>query len=280
MALRSNFACLVTPLLMVGLASACRGKTLGGTEVEPGEDAGTGATHGVSCVDFEVGPSDLSCGSDSDCALVRTGEVCSGQCLCGDSPVNAAAAARFQSETASLTLEGCPCAFPGEAHCLGGQCTLCGLGPNQPAGCGELGTTLADGGAVDGGGGADAATDGATQSGDTAGTLEDSGAIDGGAGADAATDGATQSGDSAGACSGTNFCACTNFCVSTCRCADGGCSFTQACEGAVCPNSCPSGEACAVQAGDVFMCSATCTPDGVDGQGSCPANMICQTVCP
>jgi hypothetical protein len=84
--------------------------------------------------------SDLSCGSDSDCELVRTGEVCNGQCSCGSTPINAAAAARFQADTASLTLEACPCADPGEARCLGGQCTLCGLGPNQSAGCGELGT--------------------------------------------------------------------------------------------------------------------------------------------
>jgi hypothetical protein len=58
-----------------------------------------------------------------------------------------AAGTRFQSATASLTLEGCPCAFAGESRCLGGQCTLCGLGTNQP-GCNEDGgiTTIEDGG--------------------------------------------------------------------------------------------------------------------------------------
>jgi hypothetical protein len=105
-------------------------------------------------VDLEVASSDVSCGSDQDCALVRTGEVCDGQCACGDTAVNAAAAARFQSDTASLTLEGCPCALPGETRCLGGQCTLCGFGPDQPAGCADAGVaTLEDGGieVVDGG---------------------------------------------------------------------------------------------------------------------------------
>ncbi len=234
---------------MMGFVVACGGETRGGN-AERGNDSGTGTTDsGAACVDLEIVPSDVSCGSDQDCELVRTGEVCNGQCSCGDTPVNAAAGARFQSETASLTLEACPCADPGEARCLGGQCTLCGFGPDQLAGCGDAG-------------------------------IEDAGiaTVDGGE-FDTGTDGAMESGDSAGTCSRTNFCACTNFCVSTCRCVDGGCPLTQACGGSVCPNSCPSGEACAAQPGDVYMCSPTCTPDGVDGQGSCSAGMTCQTVC-
>jgi hypothetical protein len=239
-------------LFMAGLSAACGGDSVG-ESAGSGKDSGTGGTDGGSaCVNIEVVPSDLSCGSDQECELVRTGKVCNGQCSCGDTPVNAASATRFQFETASLSLEGCPCAFEGEARCLGGQCTLCGLGPNQPAGCGDAETT----------------------------TVEDGGivTVDGG-GSETGTDSAMESGDSAGTCSGTNFCACTNFCVSTCRCGDGGCPLTQACGGAVCPNSCPSGEACAGQPGDVYMCSPSCTPDGVDGQGSCSAGMTCQTVC-
>jgi hypothetical protein len=140
---------------MAGLVVACGGRTLGGN-AEPGNDSGTRTTDsGAGCVSLEVLVSDLLCGSDQDCALVRTGEVCNGQCSCGDTPVNAAAGARFQSETASLTLEACPCADPGEARCLGGQCTLCGLGPDQPVGCNEDGgiTTVDDSGIgfVDGG---------------------------------------------------------------------------------------------------------------------------------
>jgi hypothetical protein len=156
MTFRSNFAQIAAPLLIVGLASACGGKTLGGS-AGSGEDSGTGATEGggAGCVNLEVLPPDLACGSDQDCELVRTGEVCNGQCSCGDTPVNTAAAARFQSETASLRLEACPCADPGEARCFGGQCTLCGFGPNQPAGCNDAGgiTTIPDGGIfiVDGG---------------------------------------------------------------------------------------------------------------------------------
>ena len=94
-----------------------------------------------------------------------------------------------------------------------------------------------------------------------------------------ATSGHSTSGTSGdfGGCSETNFCACINFCVSTCRCGDGGCPLTQVCEG-VCPNSCPSGEACAYQSGGAFMCSPLCT-GGTDEQGSCQAGMTCQGVC-
>ena len=100
--------------------------------------ADTGTTDSRSkCVDFEPTPSDLACGSDQDCALVRSGEVCKGQCSCGDTPVNAGAAARFASDTAPLDLASCPCAFPGEARCLAGQCALCGPGSDQPAGCAD-----------------------------------------------------------------------------------------------------------------------------------------------
>jgi hypothetical protein len=47
----------------------------------------------------------------------------------------------------------------------------------------------------------------------------------------------------------------------------------------LCPNSCPSGQACAAQAGGSFMCSPLCTPGDDGGQGSCQAGMTCQTVC-
>jgi hypothetical protein len=154
--LRGHLAHLVAPFLMTGFVVACGGKILGGN-AGPGNDSGTGATDGgAGCVKIEVLPSDLSCGSDSDCELVRTGEVCDGQCWCsGYTPVNTAAGARFESEIASLTFsEGCGCpSSTDEARCLGGQCTLCGLGA-QPAGCNDAGImTIEDSGmlAIDGG---------------------------------------------------------------------------------------------------------------------------------
>jgi len=156
--LRASLPHVIAALFVIGLAQACGGKTLVG--IEPDDDSGittdsgvgTGTTDdGAECVDLEVASSDLSCVSDQDCVPSLTGKVCEGQCACGDTSVNAAAAARYQSETASLTLEACPCPAQGEPRCLGGQCTLCGFGPNQPAGCDDSGiTTIEDGGIFDG----------------------------------------------------------------------------------------------------------------------------------
>jgi hypothetical protein len=92
-------------------------------------------------------------------------------------------------------------------------------------------------------------------------------------------DAGVEDGGGTDTCSTTNFCACMNFCVSTCQCGDGGCPLTQVCEGALCPNSCPSGEACGTQSGGVSMCTPLCTPEGSGGQGSCQAGMTCRTVC-
>jgi hypothetical protein len=119
-----------------GVQTADSGADTGTIDSGSGADTGT-TDSGSKCVDFEPTPSDLSCESDQDCALVRKGEVCKGQCSCGATPVNAGAAARFASDTAALDLASCPCAFEGEARCLAGQCALCGVGGNQPAGCAD-----------------------------------------------------------------------------------------------------------------------------------------------
>jgi hypothetical protein len=147
MTVHRYLAWITASLLMTGLVGACEAKTLP-LKAEAGQDSGTSSTVvGSACVDIEVAPADVSCNSDSDCELGLTGHVCEGQCDCGDTPLNAAAAERNQSKTASLIFEGCPCADPGEPRCLGGQCTLCGFGPNEPAGCSDAGVnTLEDGG--------------------------------------------------------------------------------------------------------------------------------------
>ena len=161
-------------LLVSGVISGCGGAVgLGGPSLPTGADAGAdGMGAGTAedagqvdsmppvdasmdqtsaCVEITVSPSDRSCTGDMDCALALSGEICGGQCSCGDTPVNATAAARYASETASLALAACPCVYPGAARCLGGQCTRCGLGPDQPAGCSDAATTTAqDGGEVDG----------------------------------------------------------------------------------------------------------------------------------
>jgi len=159
-------------VLSIGLAAvalgpaACGGKTAGageGSATETSSGSGSGTSLGTSvstvvettvigtsgtngsCVDFELGPSDLECASDGDCNTVRTGTICSGECSCGSTPVNMSGSDRFGSATSGLTLDACPCAFPGEPRCIGGQCAVCGFGPDQPAGCAD------GGGAVDAG---------------------------------------------------------------------------------------------------------------------------------
>jgi hypothetical protein len=152
MSVRRSFALPIGSLFFIALVAACGGKTAQDT----GQGAGAGdsgtttgvkvATGGNGCVDIEVSAAATSCSADADCTLVRTGQTCSGSCDCGDTPVNGAAAASIEAATADLSLEGCPCAFPGEPRCLGGQCTLCGLGPDQPAGCSDAGVTTTDAG--------------------------------------------------------------------------------------------------------------------------------------
>jgi hypothetical protein len=172
MQLRSSFLRHpVWALLSVGMvigAGACGGKTVddgqrnvgdpptdGGVDGNLTDHVDTGINTGPEqCVDVEVTPSDIACVSDSDCELIRTGTLCDGQCSCGDTAVNAAGAATASQETSSLTLEGCPCADPGPTRCIANQCTLCGLGSAQPAGCdldGGVDVPPPDAGSFDGG---------------------------------------------------------------------------------------------------------------------------------
>jgi hypothetical protein len=88
-----------------------------------------------------------------------------------------------------------------------------------------------------------------------------------------------EDGGGADGCSETNFCACMNFCVSICQCGDAGCPPAQTCEGAICPDTCPAGQACGGRLPDGGnVCTPLCTPSP-DGQGICPAGMTCWTGC-
>ena len=146
-------------LVLVALAVACGGRTTGdgsgsGSDSGSGTGVGTGSSMGSGgkCVSVEITPYDTACSADDDCTLTVSGAVCAGQCGCGSTPVNMAAASRIESQTSGVSLEGCPCVDPGEARCLGGQCTLCGFGPKQP-GCAEKedgGDGITDGGFEEG----------------------------------------------------------------------------------------------------------------------------------
>jgi hypothetical protein len=102
------------------------------------DDAGT-TVDGGAWVDVKVTSFDTSCTAASDCTLVRTGNICDGECSCGDTPINQSGLTQWQTDTSGLSLEGCPCKFPGTTQCIAGQCTLCTGQPGQPAGCGDGG---------------------------------------------------------------------------------------------------------------------------------------------
>jgi hypothetical protein len=145
-------------LLALGLLAACGGRQLGGNP-----DAGdfTGPD-GATCVEIDPSTYDQSCTSDSDCILIKSGDVCSRDCLCGDSPVSASEMSRYESALSVLPPPslGCACGDFGGAQCIHGECTLCGPGSTN-AGCydGDGGTVTTSDASIgdDGGPSADGA---------------------------------------------------------------------------------------------------------------------------
>jgi hypothetical protein len=97
-------------------------------------DAGAG---GGSCVNVDLSTYDQSCHADSDCIDVTSGRICTGGCACGGSTINADGEARYQATVAGVQTLACPCPADGIPRCIQNHCTLCGFGPNQPAGCGD-----------------------------------------------------------------------------------------------------------------------------------------------
>ena len=98
------------------------------------------------CVEISPSSFSLTCVADTDCTTVTTGMICPDACNCGDTPISTSSLAAWMAATSSLSLrDTCPCAFPGMPRCVTpagpgtGTCTLCGPGPNQPAGCGDGG---------------------------------------------------------------------------------------------------------------------------------------------
>jgi len=104
----------------------------------------SGSTGNGECVNITLEPSDTSCNTDDDCSEAPTGSVCDGQCDCGGSAVNNAAANRIQGQISSITFDDCPCVEGPVPICQGGQCTLCGFGAGGPD-CND-GGGIADGG--------------------------------------------------------------------------------------------------------------------------------------
>ena len=94
---------------------------------------------GKACVDIDLSTYDTLCVENIDCITIQSGEVCSGSCDCGGSPVSASEQARYDRATSGIVFAACPCASGGLLECIAGTCVICGYGPNQPAGCPDAG---------------------------------------------------------------------------------------------------------------------------------------------
>jgi hypothetical protein len=77
---------------------------------------------------------DRSCTVDDDCDLFPTGNLCTGDCRCGGTPLNKSESARYQEATKNIELAGCPCASLGIPRCVQSSCTLCAFTNPEP-GC-------------------------------------------------------------------------------------------------------------------------------------------------
>jgi hypothetical protein len=151
-------------LALLALLGACGGRTLDPIGDTP--DSGV-TTHSIfahdagvdvgivttgECVDVTVTPDELSCDRDSDCTGVTTGEVCADTCDCGGTAVNNTGANLIATQVEGLENGECACPAFGTPTCVGRVCTLCGFGPNPPAGCPNdcsFGLDGCDGGAPD-----------------------------------------------------------------------------------------------------------------------------------
>jgi hypothetical protein len=91
------------------------------------------------CVNIPPSTYTTSCSVDSDCTLLPEGQICSGSCDCGGSPVNVAGQAAFATLTAGFQLGGCPCASSPPVRCVAGTCASCEFDPDGGVSCGDGG---------------------------------------------------------------------------------------------------------------------------------------------
>jgi hypothetical protein len=122
---------LVVLALALLVVAACGGLTSGSS----------GGGGNGSCVTIDLSIYDQSCNQDSDCIVLATGQICSGQCGCGGSAVSSSELSRWQAATSSIRFAACHCTAEQTPRCVNHVCTACS-GPNPPAGCAG-----ADGGA-------------------------------------------------------------------------------------------------------------------------------------
>jgi len=82
-----------------------------------------GPPDGGTCVFVDTSTYDSSCKVDTDCTLIHSGQICSGECLCGgNAAINVDGEARYQDAIAGLNLLDCPCVAQPPPFCAGGVC--------------------------------------------------------------------------------------------------------------------------------------------------------------
>jgi hypothetical protein len=81
-------------------------------------------------VEIDLSTFDTSCKVTSDCIDISSGDVCSDNCNCGGSTINASGQARYDALINQLPPSAVDCFCPnlGTPTCVAGQCVVCGLG--------------------------------------------------------------------------------------------------------------------------------------------------------
>lgn len=80
-----------------------------------------GSTTDAACIYIDPSHYDTSCAIDSDCARFPTGNVCSGSCMCGGTPMNKSQQTKWASDIGGIALMACPCAYE-PSVCVAGHC--------------------------------------------------------------------------------------------------------------------------------------------------------------
>jgi hypothetical protein len=150
-----NGGWLAIGAIVLTVAGACGGR-VEGTPDGGGGDAGSGGSGssssssssssgggttdgqaGTSCVDVSLSSFDSSCHEDGDCTIVMTGQICTGDCLCGGSTINLSSLPSYEAAIAGIKTSACGCPAEPVPQCLGGTCALCLGSPNDPPACPE-----------------------------------------------------------------------------------------------------------------------------------------------
>jgi hypothetical protein len=121
-------ACFCPATLLACVGHQC--SVQGGTTADASAPPDSGA-----CVYVDLSTYEQSCKTDADCTEITAGTLCPGNCFCGGSAINVSGDSRYGEQVASIQPGVCGCPAEGVPRCVGGTCTICGPGNNQPPGC-------------------------------------------------------------------------------------------------------------------------------------------------